>query len=109
MKINGLEPQDVYKSYINSAARNDGENSEAETEAAADVSADRVEISPSSSRLSEARELTRRAGVGTGDDAAARSGKVASIKSAVDSGSYSVPAEDVAQSILEGRSFGGES
>lgn len=104
MKIDGLQPQDVYKSYMSSAVRGDGAGSDTEKAAASDISADRVEISPESADLSEARELVAESGISAdlSTDAPSRSDKVGALKSQVESGEYNVASEDVAKSILTG-------
>lgn len=100
MKINGVQPQDIYKSFMNSTVHS--ENSDKKT--TTDISTDRVEISPESVSLSEARELTRQSGI-TADsavDASSRSEKVEALKKQIESGEYNVASEDVAKSILTG-------
>lgn len=101
MKINGLQPQQVYKifekdvSYVNRA---EGKTDSGEY-------ADSLEISKQSADLSEARGLACDAGLYT-DNSADREAKIENLKSLVEQGQYSIPAKDVANSILSGRSTG---
>lgn len=100
MKINGLQPQDVYKSYMNSNLHSD-DSVEKDKKDETDVNADRVEISSESADLSEARELTRKSGIMSAHDSS-RSEKVEALKQQVESGEYNVSSKDVAKSILTG-------
>ena len=104
MKINGLQPQDVYKSFASNSVHGE-DSAAADKKITADVSADRVEISPESSELNEARNLVQQSGITESDDSqtASRSEKVEALKQQVESGEYNVSSKDVANSILTGR------
>ena len=104
MKINGLQPQDVYKSFASSTAHSE-DNVVADKKSAVDVSADRVEISSESADLNEARNLVQQAGItdSDGSQTASRSEKVEALKQQVESGEYNVSSKDVANSIVTGR------
>jgi negative regulator of flagellin synthesis FlgM len=103
MKINGLQPQDVYKSYMKSAISTDGTDKSGTGSVKADT--DRVEISSQGSDISEARELVKKSGILTDDDSdgADRAEKVETLKNQVQSGNYNVDSKDVSQSIIKGR------
>jgi len=103
MKISGLQPQDVYKSYMKSAVSTDSVD-KADTEDVK-VNADRVEISSQGSDISEARELVKKSGIlaDNDSDGASRSEKIEALKNQIQSGDYSVDSKDVSQSIVKGR------
>lgn len=105
MKIDGLQPQDIYKSFVSGAVH--GNDVAAAGKKAADVSTDRVEISSESAGLNEARNLVRQSGIADIDDLQASGGseKVEALKQQVESGEYNVSSKDVANSILSGRHF----
>lgn len=103
MKINGLGPQDIYKSYMQNTPRADDETVSTAPE---DTTADRVEISPECAQLGEARGLVRKSGVSDGSDTD-RSEKLSSLKQRIESGTYNVSSEDIARSILTGRLYDG--
>jgi flagellar biosynthesis anti-sigma factor FlgM len=100
MKIDGLQPQAVYKSFANSAAKIDdaGKKSVNQTDA------DRVEISSECSDLNQARKLVDQSGISadTSAQASERSEKVEALKQQIESGEYYVSSKDVARSILTG-------
>lgn len=96
MKINGLQPQDIYKSYMQSPSRTETEKSSAK-----EVKTDRVEISAQGAGITGARELVKKSGINSGEGASSE--RLEELKKQVQSGSYSVSSKDIAQSILKGR------
>lgn len=97
MEINRLEPQSVYKAFMNNTAHGLDPDKKTDTE----VKADTVEISSESADLNEARKLTSRSGI-THTDYESRSEKVEALKEQIEAGEYNVSAKDVARSILTG-------
>jgi flagellar biosynthesis anti-sigma factor FlgM len=97
MEINRLEPQKLYKAFMNTNACGldaDKKNNE--------VKADTVEISSESANLSEARRLVSRSGIAR-SDARSRSEKIEALKEQIEAGEYSVSSNDVAHAILTGK------
>lgn len=106
MTINGLGPQDLYKSQMAGAAY--GKNAAGAKAASAGEASEtdagdavRVEISRQGSDVTQARALAQKAGLAAGEpDRAAR---VEQLRDQVRSGTYSVSASEIARSILGGR------
>jgi anti-sigma28 factor (negative regulator of flagellin synthesis) len=105
MEINGLQPQDVYKSFMKSAVKTDSadKSGSADKTDVSDANTDRVEISSQGSNVNEARELVKNSGISdNSSDGASRAQKIEALKNQVQSGNYSVNSKDVAQSIIKG-------
>lgn len=111
MTINGLNPQEVYKSQMsgaaygaNSAGSKSSQAGESDAESrvgnSAGNTADRVEISQHGADITQARALARKADL-SGDEAA-RSSRVEELRQQVQSGTYSVSSKEIARSILGG-------
>lgn len=98
MKINGLQPQEIYKSYMQTSLHTDNEKSSAK-----EANTDRVEISAQGTDINDARKLVKKSGISA--DEGADSERLEALKEKVQSGSYSVSSKDIAQSILKGRYF----
>lgn len=96
MKINGLQPQEIYKSYMQTSSRTDNEKSSSK-----EVNADRVEISAQGADITEARKLVKKSGLSASDGT--DSARIDALKEKVRSGSYNVSSKDIAKSILKGR------
>lgn len=104
MEINGLQPSNIYKAFMESPVRSgSSKGTEVDT-----VSTDRVEISSQSADLNAARELARKSYIAkdlAGTDKE-HSEHFESVKNLLASGKYSVDSKDVAKSILRGKSVG---
>lgn len=101
MKIGGLQPQDVYKSYIGSTSRSEDPAGGKKSVDNPDISTDRVEISSECADLNEARELVRLSGIN--EESGDRSAKLEALKSQIEAGEYYVSADDIARRILNGK------
>ncbi|CDZ23517.1 hypothetical protein CCDG5_0378 [[Clostridium] cellulosi] len=99
MKINGLQPQEVYKTYVNNIYK-----SGAEIKKAVISDTDSLTISQQSSDLYEARRLADESGILDVNEEG-REERIEELKSLIDSGQYNVSAEDVAKSIVSGKIF----
>lgn len=100
MQINGLQPQDIYKSYQKNTPR----PSAPEKSGDSAPIADRVEISSQGSDITQAKELVKKSGIASGDSSG-RSEKIEELKKQVQGGTYNVPSKDIAQSIIKGGNF----
>lgn len=102
MKISGMQPQDVYKTFMKSTSRpNAAEKSES-----SEVKTDRVEISTEGASITQARKLADKSGISKTDtDDAVRSKKIEALKNQVQSGNYYVPSAEIAKSIIRGNSL----
>lgn len=99
MKINGLQPQEVYKTYVNNVHK-----SGSDIKKAVISDTDSLTISQQSSDLCEARRLAEESGIFDVNDEC-REDKIEELKSLIDAGQYNVSAEDVAKSIVCGKIF----
>lgn len=95
MKIDGVQPHNIYTSFSKS------EKAE-QTHSDQPAGADRVEISAEAASRSEAGRLSGQI-QDDSDNGTVREERLAAIKKQVQDGSYQVPAEKVAGSILGGR------
>lgn len=109
MTINGLNPQEVYKSQMSGAAYSaaagnktpSAGESGAESGAAGTAgTADRVEISQYGADIAQARTLAKRADLG--GDEAVRSSRVEELRQQVQNGTYNVSSGEIARSMLGG-------
>lgn len=96
MKINGLQPQEIYKSYMQNSSR-----AESEKSSTREIKTDRVEISAQGAGITGARELVKKSGISASEGTSSE--RLEAIKKQVQSGSYSVSSKDIAQSIIKGR------
>lgn len=98
MKINspGL---DHYQSYVKSVKSNDGPGAKGKAKAAAAGNTDKVTISQGAAARAEAGRLASSLAAEVENTASPE--RIESLRQAVQDGSYSVPAEDVADAILD--------
>jgi negative regulator of flagellin synthesis FlgM len=99
MKINGLQPQEVYKTFSKDTVRTGSTDVKAVSGSGSD--ADRLEVSQQCADLNEARRLVDDSGIDVKDDD--REEKIEGLKSLIEQGQYNISAKDVASSILNGR------
>ncbi len=106
MTINGLSPQDLYKSQMAGAAY--GKNAAAAKAASAGEPSEtgagdavRVEISQQGSDVTQARALAQKAGLTAAEPG--RAARLEQLRDQVRGGTYSVPASEIARSIVGGR------
>jgi anti-sigma28 factor (negative regulator of flagellin synthesis) len=105
MKIDGMQrpmqSANVYKSFMENSASSRSKDIKAEN-----VSTDRVEISSESFGLNEARSLARKAGIAKElESSSQHSENFETVRNLVEQGKYSVSSEDVAKSIIKGKSI----
>lgn len=103
MKIDGLQSQNIYKTFMTNTAH----SGNAKQKDVSNVDADRVEISTESADLNEARELARQSGIKNEltTESASHQDKVETIRMMVESGEYNVSSKEIARSILTGNNF----
>lgn len=97
MKINGLQPHNVYVSF----SKEEKEKKTVKEPSGQAGSSDRVEISAEAAGRSEAERLAQKITDTPADTG--RAERLDAIKKQVQDGTYQVPAEQVAGSILGGR------
>lgn len=103
MKIDGLQSQNIYKTFMTNTAH----SGNAKQQNVSDVNADRVEISSESADLNAARELARQSGINNElkTESASHKQKVETLRHMVESGEYNVSSKEIARCILTGNNF----
>ena len=98
MKIDGLSAQNIYESYQKTYEHAGSAKQAEPTEKVGDV----VELSPRAADLQEAGRFARQS---VGESADGRAARVARIKVQVADGTYQVPSEELARTLLKGVLF----
>lgn len=98
MKINGLQPQEVYKSFMKDVVH----TGSAHVKASRVSQTDSLEVSSQCAELNEARKLADESGI-VDLDGGVREEKIEELKSLIEQGQYNVSAKDVAESIIKGK------